>query len=53
MLNNPAAVDPGVLHHAPVAMLLAVIEASLAAHEHGNNVRLFISLIKEAGRHYT
>ena len=52
-LNNPAATDPDVLHHAPVAVLLAVFEASLAAHEHGQSVRCFASQIKGVGRHYT
>ena len=52
-LNDPAAADPDVLHHAPVAVLLAVFEASLAAHEHGQSVRCFASQIKGVGRHYT
>ena len=52
-LNDPAAADPDVLHHAPVAVLLAVLEASLAAHEHGRSVRRFASPIKGGGRHYT
>jgi len=52
-LNHPAAADPDVLDHAPVAVLLAVLEASFAAHEHGQSVRRFASPIKGAGRHYT
>ena len=52
-LNDAAAADPDVLHHTPVAVLLAVLEASLAAHEHGRSVRRFASPIKGVGRHYT
>ena len=33
--------------------LLAVLEASFAAHEHGQSVRCFASTIKGVGRHYT
>ena len=36
-----------------IAVLLAVFEASLAAHEHGQSVRCFASQIKGVGRHYT
>ena len=52
-LNHPAAADPDVLHHAPVAVLLAVLEASLAAHEHGRIVGRYGTSIKGVGRHYT
>lgn len=34
-LNHPAVAPAATLHHAPVAVLLAVLEASSAAHEHG------------------
>ena len=33
-LHDPAPADAHVLHHAPVAVLLAVLAAHLAAHEH-------------------
>ena len=52
-LNHPATTDPDVLHHAPVAVLLAVLEASLAAHEHGQIVGRCGTSIKGVGRHYT
>ena len=52
-LNHPAATDPDVLHHTPIAVLLAVLEASFAAHEHDQSVRCFASTIKGVGRHYT
>ena len=52
-LNHPAAAHSDVLHHAPVTVLLAVLETSLAAHEHGHSVRRFVSPIKGVGRHYT
>ena len=52
-LISPAATDPDVLHHTPIAVLLAVLEASFAAHEHGQSVRCFASTIKGVGRHYT
>lgn len=35
-LNHPEAADPDDLHEAPVAVLLAVFEASLEARENGN-----------------
>ena len=34
-LNHTPVAVAAVLHHAPVAVLLAVLEASLGAHEHG------------------
>ena len=34
-----AAADPDTLHHAPMAVRLAVLEASSAAYEHGRGVR--------------
>ena len=45
-LNDPAAADPDVLYHAPIAVLLAVFEASFAAHEHVQSVWCFASQIK-------
>ena len=53
VFGDPAAADPDVLHHAPIAVLLAVFEASFAAHEHVQSVRCFASQIKGVGRHYT
>ena len=52
-LHNPAAADAHVLHHAPVAVLLAVLAAHLAAHEHASIVRAGDPSIKGVGRHYT
>ena len=50
-LLAPAA-HTHVLHHAPVAVLLAVFESFLAAHEHAPIVRLNERQINRVGRHY-
>ena len=52
-LDDPAAAHAAVLHHAPVAVFLAVLESLLAAHEHGRRLRRRGHQIKGAGRHYT
>ena len=48
-LNAVAA----VLDHAPVAVLLAILEASLGAHEHGAVACPITRQIKGQGRHYS
>ena len=52
-LHDPAAADAHVLHDAPVAVLLAVLAAHLATHEHASIVRPCDPPIKGVGRHYT
>ena len=52
-LDHTAATDPGALDDTPVAVLLAVLESLLAAHEHARIVGISEKLIKGVGRHYT
>ena len=51
-LHHAPAAHAHVLHHAPVAVLLAVFEPFLAAHEHAPIVRLNERQINRVGRHY-
>ena len=51
-LHHAPAAHAHVLHHAPVAVLLAVFESLLAAHEHAPIVRLNKRQINRVGRHY-
>ena len=52
-LHDPAAAHAAVFDHAPVAVLLAVLESLLAAHEHERRLRRRRFQIKGVGRHYT
>ena len=52
-VDDVVAAASNILRHTPVAVLLAVLEASLATHEHGRSVRRGVAPIKGTGRRYT
>ena len=52
-LHYPTATHAYVLHHAPIAVLLTVLAAFLAAHKHEQIVGAVGLRIKEQSRHYT